>query len=1341
MAIKDRPYVGSWEIGKQTIVRHTPDARVLINGQAEFAICATCNKKTDFNKYITSVSCDPSTDPISGASLSFSIPRHATDVFSHDGNYVLEPGLEVVIQMRGYFPVKGYVAKGQQGNLTTSSEVAEDGRSVSVTATDGSPLEETPVYPYYQVFRGVVTEVSHEFSGGFYTASLSCQNILHFWQYLYLSTNGSVFGKKPPDSGVQVDLTGHRFTGMSPYGIIYTLMRVGFGAAFGVNWTISQTTNISAVDEGTGASLYKHTAQWWMKRWEDSSMRLRMYGFDGTLFNAFEQAYLGLFDTKSKKNAGLVNKFTIRNTKDLNTQQLTQAVGKAAREVGYKGTETTAAIMDEGGHRLDAAKMQAYTLDLGRIGSVNFFESEYMSKLEIANAVKDITGFEFYQDVDGDIVFKPAYYNLDTSSDPVYRIEDRDLISITESESEPEATYVKGSGSTFANFTGILSGEFGTRGSNHVDWRLVAKFGWKETSFESNYYSSSKQMYIGAIMRLDTANMEMRSASITIPLRPEIRPGYPVYVEHLDCYFYVKSMSHSFSPGGACQTTLTCAAKRAKWLPPGLPDRAEGGSPLPRLDQVRLSAPGDYPPMPLYAFPEDMDGNSGGSSGPPRIIGYPNVVLALDPHKINPRTIPGLPTLTDKTLFDVALAVGALRRNPDDPENSYLLASTDDPSQSEVIQKSALLTAYNSVAEALGATGSTDTATAIESEVTDERLGQILNVVFQSDFSAIEDADNLSRYMALQRNLKNVFGASKEAGEYRYYSSSAPDVIDQSPSEFTYDQETGESYETVPGPADSTISANEITLLRQRGDRIAVESGLPTRGFRVYGLSPESDESPYVDVTTRDIRFINFSRHVTRVRINVSEKADTNLGRLPLDIKAMKRAFASELAAYATVNVEENDKSPVADLFGSEDASTTGAYLNLYTALKTYADSLGITSEKVNDLATFTNSFTRYTYTVSEGGSDAVVETDSTTGEETVLAEAVPPTQRTVRRTKTGTIKQVTGRSRGKGVQNLATKIGNTLGAALGVVQSALIKKARTEEIDLEAALEARTTFLKSFFEYEEVGGGGYTLTTAQYKETPHHTVVLPVSDNRGYEVYGTMAYGRGLNISGYATLLATQGSPSTASSMLAVETFFASLARNGADVTQALQALDEETKAELATALGTDTNNLEDTIWAISSDDSDAVYIRNTPVTSRSRGMSNTEAASIDALADLSGDGNTVCLCKGVEATHFLQAFTGEFVEITGDEAVNDFLTTEVLVSGESYKVTKQALAGQVLDTRFRNELERVGKNADEAVKSLGRTVEGAGQAIDQELTSGVNDIADAFNAIPDAFTDVIED
>ena len=285
MSIKNRPYVGSWEMGRQTVVRYTPDAKVLINGHTELAVCATCGDSTDFNKYITTISCDVSTDPVSTASLTLAVPRHEADVFSHDGNYVLHPGLEVVILMRGYFPVTGYAMKGQDS--------AEDGKE-----------DKLPVYPYYQVFRGVITEVSHEFSGGFYTASVSCSSILHFWQYLYVATNGSAFGSSPDkDSKAAINLSGHKFTGLSPYGIIYTLMRIGFGAAFGQNWTISQATNISAVNESSGQSLYKHAAIWWEKRWAESSMRLRMYGMDGSLYNAMSQSYLGMWDN-DHTNAG-----------------------------------------------------------------------------------------------------------------------------------------------------------------------------------------------------------------------------------------------------------------------------------------------------------------------------------------------------------------------------------------------------------------------------------------------------------------------------------------------------------------------------------------------------------------------------------------------------------------------------------------------------------------------------------------------------------------------------------------------------------------------------------------------------------------------------------------------------------------------------------------------------------------------------------------------------------------------------------------------------------------------------------------------------------------------------
>ena len=162
MSTVDRPFIGSWEPRKKTLVRHTPDCMVYINGYTEFASCNACDRRMDFQKYITQVSVDASTDPISTSNVTLSIPRHETGMYTFDGNHILKPGLEIVILMRGYYPM-------DMGELISDDESEDNAANA---------------YPYYQVFRGVVTNVSHEYSGGFYSATIQAANLLHFWQYL-----------------------------------------------------------------------------------------------------------------------------------------------------------------------------------------------------------------------------------------------------------------------------------------------------------------------------------------------------------------------------------------------------------------------------------------------------------------------------------------------------------------------------------------------------------------------------------------------------------------------------------------------------------------------------------------------------------------------------------------------------------------------------------------------------------------------------------------------------------------------------------------------------------------------------------------------------------------------------------------------------------------------------------------------------------------------------------------------------------------------------------------------------------------------------------------------------
>jgi hypothetical protein len=53
--------------------------------------------------------------------------------------------------------------------------------------------------------------------------------------------------------------------------------------------------------------------------------------------------------------------------------------------------------------------------------------------------------------------------------------------------------------------------------------------------------------------------------SITIPGRPEVRLGLPVYVESRDCFYYVSNITHSFTFGSQFTTTLGLRGRRAKF--------------------------------------------------------------------------------------------------------------------------------------------------------------------------------------------------------------------------------------------------------------------------------------------------------------------------------------------------------------------------------------------------------------------------------------------------------------------------------------------------------------------------------------------------------------------------------------------------------------------------------------------------------------------------------------------------------------------------------------------------------------------------------------------------------
>jgi len=1313
MPIANRPYIGTWEMSNTTLVRHVPDAVVLINGHQELSTCPTCNQPLNFQKYVTTLSADGTTDSIASANLTLAIPRTEQSLFRTDGNYILQAGLEVVIFMRGYFPMTGFAGKGQD-----------------LGAEDGYDADEVPVYPYYQVFRGVTTNVTHDFNGGFYTATVQCSNLLSFWSNLKISTQGAVVGPRPDKSGVAPSVIGHTLTGMNPYSIIYDMVKVGFGAAYGVDFAMSQSTGVDAVSSDGRTSLYHHAAQWWQKRWAEHSGNLRMYGIDGSILSAFEQAWFGSWsDTdgskKGKEGEALYDTAktvfdALGRSNDFNSN-LYAEMKKKARALGYDPLATNAAVYATGKGGTGSSyvtenvlKMQAFCLDIGKIGQINMFQTEYLSKMEIVDQVKLFTGFEFYQDVDGDFVFKPPLYNMDTRDDPVYRIEDRDLITISETESEPEATVCKGTASQFSNLGGTgLDGWLGVAGM-FVDYRLVAKYGYREETFESNYMNSKQALFVSAINRLDLANAGVRSASITIPLRPELRPGYPVYVVHLDCFYYVKSFSHSFSFGGQCTTSIQGIAKRTKWFPPM---DVDGGQGFPTMNQVRLDAPGEFPSVPLIGYEHYMAGETSGS-GPPRTYGFPNVVMALDPNKVAMSSIPAA-NPTAEQYVQMALQAGILQNGPD---NTYKLQLGNSPDDYMIVDVATLSQEWASVSEALAAgTYEPDS---------DSIVGLLVGQVLQKQGGRLDVPDHaeLTSHLVLQNSLKGTFApGSTVTGEYRYYSCSHPDPQHQGPGNI-YVEQNSHSFEVrEPGAPDEQYTRN-IRALRDVGGGKGVGRDTSPRavqrGIKVAAYSQKDDPGannfPTQVVSTADIRFVTFGPHyvTTDMKVHTSGSGVSRGTNFKLDKKSTTSVFQALLMARSI-----QDPSELVSL------RFEGEYERLYSAINTYSASLGVDSEaKVTG--------------VQNRVSDVV---------DALEGSPFPPNT---------PVLPATSSAEGKGdlecMSALARYLAGSLWAYLNAVQSAAVKSIRAAGGDYTEANQAQAAFIRDYTDgaaNPEVGVAGKIIIQNPVPlEQQTVSAIFPVSDSGGYEVYGNLPYGRGLNIERAAQALqssvegvdtispaeAAQGSVSwlggvgtNASDLEALEKFLVLwLATDDPEGSLALLE-DAEQSAILALNNGPLTAESMEVLYDKAT--SANAKIRNVPVTSFFRGQSLSETMAASELTRLSVTGD-VCSCGGYEADIYLQAYSEEFVDMYGNAPLQDYLELQVAQKIEGWQQTKDVLAGSVSDTRNQTLFEELKRQTD-AVRAIGniasaRITDAAQQPLPSQVVSV--DLA-ALNPEPD--------
>lgn len=898
MGLESRPYVGTWKLNNKKVVRHTPDSRVYINGDITLPGCPTCGGRIDIQQYIDQVSCDPSTEGPATASITLHIPKHAGDGLFRDGNFILRPSLEVNIYMRGYFPVKG---------LTSN---------INPQDTGGLDVTKAVLMPYYHVFHGVVTDVNYEYSGGEHRATLSCADILHFWQYQRMCTSGSILANPGSNTKVNTTLVGNIFAGMSPFAITYSLFQDVQGAMGGADFALENKTEAAGDDGKYGANLFHQSILYWNKRFSQQDMSLRMYGADGTLYNAFAAALLA--NLGARDSSGVSVKLGTKDTIDRSSEAVQRAsvisgLDPYSLSLGASGGK-------DGASGVDVSALQGFVMDIGQVGSVNLFESQYVTKLEVMNTVKQACGYEFYMDVDGDLVFKPPFYNLDTSASRVYRIEDIDIISFSSAEKEPEATAVKATGSFQRNLKiPSLEAEWGVR-AEFIDYRLVAQFGWRQQTFESSFSTDSGAMFFSCIARFDLFNIGCKSATATIPVRPELRPGYPVYIAFCDCFYYIHSMSHSVAFGGQCTTTLNLVGKRAKFYAPGI---APLDGTRATVDNITLDNMHN-PSLPLEVT---------GSDGLPKLQGFPNVVMMIDPALTNPATFSvGVAALIDTTTGEVDSAaidnliakvrmgrkpILSLQSDPDGTVSDEATKSLKGPFK--IASGNGTYTPLPSTQDLVGQAKKLQAAYAKDGDKINTTQAAVegcteLTLLLNAAITSWSPEDDSSaHYLELLSDQKANYGSNNIPGYYRYFSSSHPAAGMQGAVTFTVSSEGLVTTGSVTPPDASkdqiatqfvTTGSGENTLKEDQ----PVLAGIPLikSGTGADGVSTVS--TPTHEITTFSLAVFPVDRNTPKAVTQVEPPA---LYTGPGLEAAYLRFFQSNVS-----NIQAGLTSVIQDTFG-----------------------------------------------------------------------------------------------------------------------------------------------------------------------------------------------------------------------------------------------------------------------------------------------------------------------------------------------------------------------------------------------------------------------------------------
>lgn len=494
------------------IIKTAPDMVVYIDGLPFFLNPflkdeGSSNYVTvNFNDYITAISTNYGVDNLlPGGSISLSVPNGYKHLFMAPGGGLLVDTMsEVRIYAKSYF-------------------FSKSGNTV-----------------YRRVFNGMIKSVDYNENNTSLEIAISIIGILHMMELMHTDRAPA----RMSNSSLNQVATLTVDSGKNPYEIIIAAFKRGMD--FSGFLQTAMTGQQSLVKKGPLAYSIQHNfVAKWQERLTDLRKYIHLFGYKGKVSSP---TVLGVGTEAAQKN------------KDTAAESGHDAMSVASQESLYL-TNTIRKHLPE----------FMVTSKLELLGGKS------VPRLEVVRNVIESIGYEGYQDLDGSIIIKPPLYNLDsTIIGDTSKIESENLSDYTnpfiihlaevmgenymEDESAIRRTRmtVQGGYNSWGFQMGMPTSLKAV--GSFIDINLVRKFGIRdEAPKQLNFISSSsKAIYAFAAMELVKANKNFRTYHVIIPLRPELRLGFPIHVPHLDLYAYISAISISYNVGGRADMALTC---------------------------------------------------------------------------------------------------------------------------------------------------------------------------------------------------------------------------------------------------------------------------------------------------------------------------------------------------------------------------------------------------------------------------------------------------------------------------------------------------------------------------------------------------------------------------------------------------------------------------------------------------------------------------------------------------------------------------------------------------------------------------------------------------------------